>query len=494
MKNNQMKNNIMMNNIMMNNQILNQMMNNPMKNNSMKNNPMINNNMMASNIMNNNMLCNNIMNNNSMVNNMMISNNMMDNSKINVKMKMDLLFQEIFPMFNSMNQNDIQIRKDFELEFLKIFKAINKIKNQEKKKDENMIIINYYNLCKKEIYLDLELKVEYLISNILTKMGYNYGIKVIKRNKKSQTTKYIIENPIFELSEDMLNIYKILFFFEFNDENLLKSFDKKGYEIGLKEGKEIIIKLNNNNIKDTLLPGIKLNVNFNTPSGSIFLVLSVKETMLSAMKLYFLKEGIDFKLINNVIFFLWKGNIIKKDDFHKTLDQLFYGESLIFITVIRTDGLIGAGPKMMEFVDASSGKIKLLEFNEKAPLWRMVNKGLNIFGICNNSKCKAWKKEVVYPTDLNEGLTFVLDEEMLNIKCPLCSRIIKPKTCGFWKCEYQFVGQKIEEGELKYYDSKTKETDDNNFQYFDIFENGQVEWIGLTIYVLPKQKIRYQSD
>ena len=138
----------------------------------------------------------------------------------------------------------------------------------------------------------------------------------------------------------------------------------------------------------------------------------------------------------------------------------------------------------MDFVDASSGKIKLFEFNSKAPRWRMVKKGLNIFGICNNSKCKAWKKEVVYPTDLKDnGLIFVLDEEMLHIKCPICSKIIKPKTCGFWKCEYQFVGKKIEEGELKDYDSKTKETNENDFEYFDHFENGETQWIGLTIYL-----------
>ena len=47
--------------------------------------------------------------------------------------------------------------------------------------------------------------------------------------------------------------------------------------------------------------------------------------------------------------------------------------------------------------------------------------------------------------------------------------IIVPKTCGFWNCEYQFVGNKIEEGALKHVDTKNKETKD--FEYFNPYEN-----------------------
>ena len=211
--------------------------------------------------------------------------------------------------------------------------------------------------------------------------------------------------------------------------------------------------------------------------------------------MFCLRAGIDFKLINNIIFFLWNGQKLREDDFCKTLDQFNRIGCFGQLNIVCTDSknIIG-GPKMMDFVDPSSGKIKIIEFSEKAPLWREVNKGLNIFGICNNSKCRAWKKEVVYPTNLNDGLTFVLDDEREKIICPMCSRIINLKTCGFWKCEYQFVGQKLEEGEFKNFDSKTKETKDNNFEYYDAFENGESKWKGLTIYVLPKQEIKYESN
>ena len=80
-----------------------------------------------------------------------------------------------------------------------------------------------------------------------------------------------------------------------------------------------------------------------------------------------------------------------------------------------------------------------------------------------------------------------MNEELLNIKCPICSKIIQPKTCGFWKCEYQFVGKRLKEGELIDFDSKARETNGDDFEYYHAFENGKASWFELTIYVLPKQ-------
>ena len=61
------------------------------------------------------------------------------------------------------------------------------------------------------------------------------------------------------------------------------------------------------------------------------------------------------------------------------------------------------------------------------------------------------------------------------------------------KCEYQFVGTKIEDGEEKEYDSKTKETKGDEFEYFNPYEKGKVRWTSLNIFVLPKQRIKYKS-
>ena len=76
----------------------------------------------------------------------------------------------------------------------------------------------------------------------------------------------------------------------------------------------------------------------------------------------------------------------------------------------------------------------------------------------------------------------------------MCNGIVIPETCGFWKCEYQFVGKKIQEGDLVEFDSKTKETKGNDFEYYDAFKNGETQWMELVIYVLPKQEIKYEKN
>lgn len=48
---------------------------------------------------------------------------------------------------------------------------------------------------------------------------------------------------------------------------------------------------------------------------------------------------------------------------------------------------------MLDFVDIKSGKIKRLDLSADVPIWRGVDIGLNIFGVCKNSKCKALKKK-----------------------------------------------------------------------------------------------------
>ena len=47
-----------------------------------------------------------------------------------------------------------------------------------------------------------------------------------------------------------------------------------------------------------------------------------------------------------------------------------------------------------------SGKTKRVDFSGHAPEWREVTQGLNIFGVCKNSKCEAYKKEVVHKVGL----------------------------------------------------------------------------------------------
>ena len=486
------------NNMMNMNQI---MMNiNPMMNNNIQNNMMNNNNqnqMMNPMMMNNNMMnMNQMMNNNMMLNFMQNNNNVMLNQGVNndgnpmiyqtVKNKMEIIFHMMYPNFNLLNPNDVQMKQNWENQFLEIYNRLNNIKNEKNEYFDNKIIINYYDLYKKEIYFDSFLNIEHLISHILSLLGYYDMIKnIYKRFRKKQTTKYIIENPLKEIKFFVFD--ETFFYLEFNGDNLINSFNKKLNEIGLINGKEMNIKLINESYKNKN----EIKINFGVSSGLKVSIYCDRESIVkSAIEKFCRKLDISWKKVNKEIVFIFNGYKIDVSDFNKNIEK-FFGKYPT-VTVIDQDNIIGAGYPLLDFVDVSSGKIKKLEFSNKAPIWRRVSKGLNIFGICNNSKCKAWKKEVVYTNELEEILIFILNNEILNIKCPICSKIIKPKTCGFWKCEYQFVGKKIEEGEVKFFDSKTRETNGEDFEYFDAFENGETQWAELTIYVLPKQEMKYQ--
>jgi len=96
--------------------------------------------------------------------------------------------------------------------------------------------------------------------------------------------------------------------------------------------------------------------------------------------------------------------------------------------------LYGGAACPITFVDASSGQVKELKFSENAPRWRLVNKGLNIFGICTNFKCEAYKKEVVVMINKKK---FDLIKERNELFCPECGSLIIPKTVGFYLCKYK---------------------------------------------------------
>ena len=473
-------------------------------------NPMINsnNNMINSmNNINNNIINpipksnNNIINNNITVNIFNTQNNLKNlinennNQNINpmIKNEMNFIFQELNPMFNSMNQENFQIKQIWENLFLTIFNKINGIKGVKRKIEEKRIIINYYNICKKEIYFNLELNIENIIAEILSLMGYNYGIKKYERIKENQTTKYIIENPIMKLNNYYFDEYNN-FFFQFKNENLYSFLDKKGYDIGLEEGEEILFKLNNDYIMENFKKSKrKYNISFTFDNlDTIDLIGYENELLISLIKRFFKESNFDFELINKKIFIIFKGTKLTEKDFILKLEQFKVNNGSNFLVFVKKD--CEEDSTMIDMIDSLSGKLKSIDLGKKPPIWRQIKKGLNFFGICDNSNCKVFKKEVVYCTDLKDKLLFDLNEKVLDIKCPICSKIMKLKSCGFWDCEYQIIGKRIIEGDLKEYETKTKEANNDNLDYFDDLENKDNQWIELNIFVLPKQKIKYKRN
>jgi hypothetical protein len=192
-------------------------------------------------------------------------------------------------------------------------------------------------------------------------------------------------------------------------------------------------------------------------------------------------------------------NLLKHLD--KPIRNIFKFSNNPKVTIIGADGIAGAGGPSFsfDFVDVTSNKIKLKKVTYAGRpdmTHRRVCPGLNIFGICQYKSCGVRGKEVIYKVELKkEGLCFNVNGERENIMCPNCKTRFKKKTCGFWRCEYQFVGQYYDEkiGKNIEYNSEPHETNKDEFEYFDPDENGSKEWDELIIFVLPRQKIKYKK-
>ena len=117
---------------------------------------------------------------------------------------------------------------------------------------------------------------------------------------------------------------------------------------------------------------------------------------------------------------------------------------------------------------------------------------MNLFGNCINKKCKANNKEVIYKVGINKKFDVFKDKK--KIICPICSKNFLPKTMGFWKCEYQIKGEKLNEGDYEDIDINGKETREKYFEYFDPYKTGTISWTSLEIFAGHRQKMKYKKN
>ena len=175
--------------------------------------------------------------------------------------------------------------------------------------------------------------------------------------------------------------------------------------------------------------------------------------------------------------------------FSKNIKEIFkFIAKVNFYIPLRGSGVLSG----LEFANLEKdSKTKVLNFSENSPKWRKVCEGLNLFGKCSYSKCEAYKKEVIYPVGINEKFDF--SKKKKEIKCPICKKNFIPLTLGFWKCEYQIKGEKLNDGEYKRVNINGRETKDDDFEYFDTDENGTTTWNELIVFACYRQNMKYKA-
>lgn len=162
----------------------------------------------------------------------------------------------------------------------------------------------------------------------------------------------------------------------------------------------------------------------------------------------------------------------------------FNNENNIYLIDVLARKNITGGGYSFKFTDLSkqiTEELALSTRTSSAPSYTIVSRGINIFGICKNKKCNAYKKEVVVP--LQKAKDFNLIKSRDNLECPLCEVPITPKTIGFHLCEYIIKGTKFENRVTESFEFKGKATNKNSIQYYNPEKNGETLIVELIIEV-----------
>ena len=183
-------------------------------------------------------------------------------------------------------------------------------------------------------------------------------------------------------------------------------------------------------------------------------------------------------LIGYLLYF--EGKVLSEDN-RKLIDYGIINFSKI--QLISKEALVKGGVGMFSFVDLRKEKVIKIKFSENAPKYRIVESGLNILGLCTNKKCESEGNEVIVPIGFGE---YDLGENIseMEIKCPICKQVVKPKTCGFTGCAYNFLGEIVEGKNIETFKTDTLEASEKYFSYYKPSEK-LGKWISLKIYSVP---------
>ena len=108
--------------------------------------------------------------------------------------------------------------------------------------------------------------------------------------------------------------------------------------------------------------------------------------------------------------------------------------------VVFNQAISGGGEDSSKFSNLSDEFIRrdnVSAYNPNIPPWRIIGKGINLYGICKNERCRANGKQVIM--HVRDKQYDIYNEGFMGI-CPMCQKHFDLDTCSFYKCDYKCEG------------------------------------------------------
>lgn len=168
---------------------------------------------------------------------------------------------------------------------------------------------------------------------------------------------------------------------------------------------------------------------------------------------------------------------------NRTLAEYKILKESTFHLVLRSRG---GGLAPLSFVDMTSSLKK--QFSDQAPLWRILQPGLNLEGTCNNAGCAAYNQVVWVPCGIG---TTNMNEIVNTAKCPCCKQDIPPTTnCAFTSCYYSYSGAfRNESGVVEKMTMGPLDAPDNEYITFEQQDHMRT-WLYLNVTTTMKSAIK----